>query len=72
MRILICILCLFLTGCATSMKGLYDDQGRLVGVEGSGKQKSYIKQAADGSVEYGMDNKQEPLINLDLNAAKVN
>ena len=54
------------------MKGLYDDQGRLVGVECSGKQKSYIKQTADGSVEYVMDNKQEPLINLDLNAAKVN
>ena len=72
MRILACILCLFLTGCATSMKGLYDDQGRLVGVVGKGTQESYVKQAADGSVEYGMNSKAEPLINLDLNAAKVN
>jgi uncharacterized protein YceK len=62
MRILIILLCLMLSGCASTIKATYDDTGRLVGLEAQGAQESAVIQKADGTVEYRMNNKAEPLI----------
>ena len=68
------ILLLFVSGCASTLNAKYDSEGRLIGLNASGQQESSVKQDADGTVEYKMNNKQEPLIKdvISINALKDN
>ena len=68
------VLLLFTTGCASTLNAKYDDQGRLVGLDANGQQESSVKQNADGTVEYKMNNKAEPLLKdlISINALKEN
>ena len=68
------ILLLFVSGCAATLNAKYDDEGRLIGLNASGQQESSVKQDADGTVEYKMNNKAEPLIKdvISINALKDN
>jgi len=68
------ILLLFVSGCASTLNAKYDSEGRLVGLKATGQQESSVKQDADGTVEYKMNNKQEPLIKdvISINALKEN
>ena len=54
---LLIVLCLLLSGCA-SIKGLYDDEGKLTGVRAKGFIDGYVKQ---GDTEFKADTKFEPL-----------
>jgi uncharacterized protein YceK len=73
MKVLIILSCLMLSGCASTIKATYDDTGRLVGLEAQGAQESAVIQKADGTVEYRMNNKAEPIFKdiISINAAKV-
>ena len=72
MRVLVVILCLMVAGCASTIKANYDDTGRLIGLEATGQQESAVIQKADGTVEYRMNNKAEPIFKdiVNINAVK--
>jgi len=74
MKILLFVVCIFLMGCSTaSIRGVYNETGDLIGAEAEGKQESSVEQTnADGSSKkFAMNNKSEPLINLEMSAAKL-
>ena len=72
MYAILIILCIAMAGCASTIKAQYDDTGRLIGLEATGSQESAVIQKADGTVEYRMNNKAEPLIRdvININAVK--
>lgn len=68
------ILAILLSGCSTaSIRGVYNEAGDLIGADANGKQDSAVEQTnADGSSKkFAMNNKSEPLINMELSAAKL-
>lgn len=72
MKVLIVLGCILLSGCASTLKANYDSEGRLIGLEAKGAQESAVIQKADGTVEYRMNNKAEPLIKdvISVNAVR--